>query len=248
MSVKLALVDLRTRIHAVLDLLFPRLCLGCDVELAGAEVLVCGPCRVVLEAPFAARCRKCAQEVDASRRSASSCPACRSSDFAFQGVVAALRYRGPVRGIVLSIKFGRRAEGADVLATRLVAAIVHARLERRIDVVVPVPLHPLRRLVRGFDQAELLARAVARRLHKPIATRALWRRRYTRQQARLDRAHRSGNVSAIFGAGLRARRVRGKRVLLVDDVMTSGATANAAALALRALGARTVTVAVAARG
>ncbi|MBK6939945.1 MAG: ComF family protein [Planctomycetes bacterium] len=242
------IVRLRAWLCSTLDLFFPRHCLGCESDLVGTESLVCGRCRVVVEQRNAQRCARCASEIDAARRTRASCRTCRDVVFAFRGAVAALRYRGPVRSIVLAIKFGRRAEGVEVLADRLADAILARRTDRRIDVVVPIPLHPLRRLVRGFDQAERLAVAVARRLQKPCVRLALRRARATRRQATLRRAERVRNVRTSFVAGWLAFRVRGRRVLLVDDVMTSGATAQAAAAVLLAAGARVVIVAVAARG
>lgn len=153
-----------------------------------------------------------------------------------------------MRAVVLAIKFGRRCDGVDVLAARLEAALREQRVDARIDVVVPIPLHPLRRMTRGFDQAELLARALARRLGKPCLRFALRRRRHTRRQATLRRGDRAENVRGSFAPGVLAFRVRDRRVLLVDDVLTSGATAHTAASVLLECKARTVTVAVAARG
>lgn len=241
-------VRLRVWSRSVLDLFFPRRCLGCEADLVADESLVCGRCRVVVLQRDVRRCARCGSEIDSDRRTRATCRVCRDTAFAFRGVVAALRYRGPVRSIVLSIKFGRRAEGVEVLADRLADAIRERRVDRRVDVVVPIPLHPLRRLARGFDQAERLAVAVAQRLRMPCVRLALRRARYTRRQATLRRAERVLNVRTSFVAGWLAFRVRGRRVLLVDDVMTSGATAQAAARVLMESGARSVIVAVAARG
>ncbi|MBL8769600.1 MAG: ComF family protein [Planctomycetes bacterium] len=240
--------DARRLVRLGLDLFFPRRCLGCDDELLLDDHLVCGRCRVALVQDPVRRCAKCASELVQPRKTRGSCPVCRERAFAFRGVVAALRYRGPVRAIVLAIKFGRRAEGVTVLADRLVAELEAHGVLRRIDVVVPIPLHPLRRLTRGFDQAELLAAAVADRIGKPLLRHVLRRRRNTRRQATLRRSERADNLRSGFAPGILSFSVRGRRVLLVDDVLTSGATAHAAAIVLRACKANSVTVAVAARG
>jgi ComF family protein len=114
------------------------------------------------------------------------------------------------------------------------------------DLVVPVPLHPRRLVERGYNQAALLAAEVAIELGAPLAARALVRVRHTPQQARADRASRLDNVREAF----RARRpasLRGRRVVLVDDVATTGSTLTACAEALLAAGAASVTAVVIAR-
>jgi ComF family protein len=114
-------------------------------------------------------------------------------------------------------------------------------------VVVPVPLHPTRLAERGYNQAALLAAAAARELPAPLEPRALRRRRPTLQQAHLARARRLENVAGAFAPGPRAPSVLGRRVLLVDDVATTGATLAACARALREAGAASVTPVVVAR-
>ncbi|MFG0319356.1 MAG: ComF family protein, partial [Planctomycetota bacterium JB042] len=160
--------------------------------------------------------------------------------------VAGLRYGGPARDVVLAVKFSGRREGLRVLAEGLGRALVETGLARRVSLVVPVPLHPWRRLGRGFDQAEELARLVGRALGLPVVAGALRRRRLTSPQARRAPGERAGAMERAFGRGARSRRVRGRAVLLIDDVMTSGATADAAAGALLDAGARAVFVGVAA--
>jgi ComF family protein len=125
-----------------------------------------------------------------------------------------------------------------------------ARAARRAgldgDIVVPVPLHPCRLAERGYNQAALLAAEVATALSRPLAACALARTRHTLQQARLTRLERAGNVAAAFRVP-RPRMIRGRRVILVDDVATTGATLGACREALLAAGAASVTVVVVAR-
>ncbi len=130
---------------------------------------------------------------------------------------------------------------AAPLGRLLVSAIPR---DQSFDIVAPVPLHWRRRLARGFNQSELLARAVARRYGlRPIGI--LKRRRWTAVQAGLTHARRRANVAGAFVAP--AKAVRGRRVLLVDDVMTTGATLAACAGALKRAGARYVAVLTLAR-
>jgi ComF family protein len=118
-------------------------------------------------------------------------------------------------------------------------------LEQRFDIIVPAPLHWVRWLQRGFNQSHLLARELRRRLRIPVVN-ALRRRKMTRAQAGLTRAGRRVNVAGAFSAR-RTSAVRDRRVLLVDDVMTTGATMNACAGALKRAGAGHITVLTLAR-
>jgi ComF family protein len=117
-----------------------------------------------------------------------------------------------------------------------------------VDAVVAVPLHALRRYERGYNQAELIARPVAQALAKPLVAGALKRTRGTDRQARLSALERRKNVEDAFEVRARgSEAIKGKKLLLVDDVMTTGATFGAAARALKKSGARAVYGAIAAR-
>jgi ComF family protein len=128
------------------------------------------------------------------------------------------------------------------LGERLASAIPR---DQRFDLIIPVPLHWRRRFQRGFNQAALLAARVARRYAVPVVV-AVRRRRATATQAGLSNAKRRANVAGAFEVR-RPRAVAGRRILLVDDVMTTGATASACAAALKRAGARYVAVLTLAR-
>jgi ComF family protein len=159
-------------------------------------------------------------------------------------VLAFALFGGPVAAALRRLKYGDRPDIAGPLGHLLRHAARAARI--RADVVVPVPLHPARLAERGYNQAALLGASAARQLGVPLEARALRRTRATEQQARLDRASRRDNVAGAFV--VRALdRVRGRRVVLVDDVATTGATLDACTGALREAGAATVTSLVVAR-
>jgi ComF family protein len=147
-------------------------------------------------------------------------------------------YAGPLRAAVHRLKYGGEPGLADDLGA-LVALEVARDLAAGavIDALVPIPLHPSRALARGYDQAALLAHAVAVRTALPLR-RALRRVRAGRPQVELDRVARAANVRRAFLS--EAGSLRGLRVALVDDVATTGATIADAAAAARAAGARTV--------
>lgn len=196
--------------------LFPVACLGCGRELSGEQPLhLCAACRARLRPPL---------------------PAPAESGPAGLRILSLWRYQPPLDAVILALKFRRLDYLGRHLAEELATAF-GARLEGA-ELVVPVPLHWSRRVARGFDQAERIAVPLAVRLGLPVG-RSLKRRRATRAQARLGREARRANLADAFRVG-RAAGVAGRRILLVDDVATTGATLEAAAAALRAAGAAEV--------
>lgn len=145
-------------------------------------------------------------------------------------VVAVAEHEGIAREAVHALKFGER-HAISAMMGRLMAG---AALSHGVDIVVPVPLHPARRRERGYDQAAMLARHIARSLDKPCRKKALQRVRKTKQQVSLDGIHRHENVRGAFAP---RERLQGETILLVDDVLTTGATMSAAAEAARDAGA-----------
>ncbi len=188
-------------------------------------------------------CSACDAPVD--RRSV-FCVACAAAvaRAAPSPVVAFAIYGGAISTALRRLKYGDRSDLARPLGHLLRRAARDASLEA--DLVVPVPLHAARLAERGYNQAALLAAAAACELGAPLEPRALVRTRHTPQQARLPRAQRLQNVSGAFRVRVPAR-VRGRRVVLVDDVATTGATLDACIAALREGGADAVTALVVAR-
>jgi ComF family protein len=143
-------------------------------------------------------------------------------------------YGGAMAEAIVRLKYGRRSD----LAARLGQSMIE-RVPRDVDLVVPVPLHPMRAAERGFNQSALLARPIARALRLPFGPRVLERIRDTARQAALDRTNRLVNVRAAFRCR-DPRAVAGKRILLVDDVRTTGATIAECCEALATAGSSTV--------
>lgn len=171
------------------------------------------------------------------------CRLCRSGLTGFRRAFAYGEYDGTLRTLIHLLKYS----GVEPLAQPLGAMLSRA-LPRHIefDAIVPMPLHWYRKWRRGFNQSELLAKVLSGRTGLPLITDAMTRRRSTAPQAGLSGAQRRLNVSGAF-AVKRRHLIEGRRVLLVDDVMTTGATAGTCAAALRRAGASEVSVLTLAR-
>lgn len=145
------------------------------------------------------------------------------------------------RDLVTSLKYGNRLDVAPAMAGWMVRA--GAELIDQADIVVPVPLHRFRLWQRRYNQSAELARAIARKTDLPLADQALIRRKHTKPQVGLTAAQRKTNVAGVFKVPQHAKiMVAGRSVLIVDDVLTTGATINAAARALKKAGAEQVLV------
>ncbi len=174
------------------------------------------------------------------------CGACSVEMPPFAGARSFGYYTGEISRLVQGFKFERRRNLVGLLAPLLAAAFGATWSRSDFDVVVPLPLHPRRQRERGFNQAALLASRLAKSLVVPCSQGALARVRDTPPQVGLTDAERLRNVRAAFECRRQAP-VAGRRVLLVDDVMTTGATASSATEALCEAGARSVAVLTVAR-
>ena len=226
-----------------LDLAFPPACASCRVPLSGGgAVLLCADCREA----FVDRRPTCARCGSVAPGTTPSCPRCREARFFFEKALRLGAYDGPLRAAVLRTKnqFGR---GLAIALGDLLAARHADELSAwKPDAVVPVPMHWSRRMWRGGNSPQVVAERLAARLGIPLASHLLARRRRTALQASLPPSRRAANVRGAFRA--RAHRdLPGSRLLLVDDVMTTGATLNEASRTLSRAGAGSLAVAVLAR-
>ena len=231
--------------RSLLHLLLPVSCLGCGEPLFSSSPLgLCSPCRGKLAPLGRAACAVCAGRLDAFEPPPGyRCGACRARPPSFDRLLALWTYRPPLDAVVQGLKFRR----LDYLGRHLALALADELGEALdgFDAIVPVPLHWRRRLARGYNQAERIASPLAARLGLPLVP-ALRRTRRTPPQTSLGKAARLANLRQAFRVP-RPGRVRGLRLLLVDDVATTGATLDMAAGALRQAGAAGVTAVVAAR-
>ncbi len=231
--------------EGAIGLVYPAQCPGCGAAV-GRFGALCPACWAEAEFVGEGACAGCGAPMPAGLEEGDRCDACATMPRVWQGARAALVYRGAGRRLVLALKHGDRADLVPVLGGWLAEAA--APLVVPGMVVVPVPLHPRRLLRRRYNQAGLLAGVVARAHGLALLPGGLARRRHTPMQGHGSLAERFDNLrGAMAVPARRAARVRGRPVLLVDDVMASGATLSVAAEAVLEAGAASVSVAVLAR-
>src|SRR5215471_6758193 len=229
----------------IASLLYPPSCPICSASVGVREYL-CTGCEAKLSRIVPPFCAKCSEPFDGAITTTFSCANCAHRSLHFDAAVSAYRSRGIVRHVILNFKYGRQIHLRHLVARWLVAAFDDERLrERRFDAIVSVPVHPARQRERGFNQAAVLAQWLSAHLSLPVCP-ALERIRCTTTQTAFDRSERMQNLRGAF----RLRKkldVRRLRVLLIDDVLTTGSTLSECARALKKAGAQSVHAATAAR-
>jgi ComF family protein len=236
-------------VQAVWDLAFPPHCSFCGHDwdsAAGDRIGLCGDCRTCLGRPLGTVCRRCARIVPEIDGDEADCFQCRKTKLRFSRTICLSKYDSELRTAVLRLKRSRSEALAFALAELLFAHRGDDLKSLAADILVPIPMHWRRRWRNGVNNPELLAEQLGRRLHVSVVSRSLVRRRHTPTQTGLSPPERLLNVRGAF-AVRRGRPLVGRRILLIDDVMTTGATCNEATRCLLESGAAEVSVATLAR-
>ena len=238
---------LRVWVEAASGLLYPPHCAGCGEAVGPRDAGLCRGCRRARQRLGGSRCAICGQPYGGAITASFRCMNCGDRAWFFDFATAAYRSRGVVRDLIHQFKYNHRMHLRHLLARMLCEGFRDPRLqEQRPSALVPVPLHPTRQREREFNQAVVLASLAGARLGLPVDP-CLERTRYTLTQTHFHRDERFANLEGAF-ALRRGAEVTGRDLVLVDDVLTTGSTADACARVLREAGASSVVVITVARG
>lgn len=230
---------LRRGFRELLDILLPRLCCGCVGRIIEPEAIVCRSCLSRVPALFEPICILCGCP-DARITEVGRCKACPPGKAWFQKARACTTFAGMAQEIVHRLKYHRQPQYARIMVDAMLALQnTEAKTLFAADLIVPVPLHSVRRRERGFNQTEVIAKLLSEKTGIPFTGRALVRIRPTTSQIRLKKRARRKNVENAFQCG-QPDLVYGRRILLVDDVYTTGSTVNECARMLMLAGAESV--------
>lgn len=231
---------LNTLYKAVCHFFFPRLCRCCKGALAYKEAApLCPSCTEKLRTPGPLICRRCGRVLASGGAHCFACRGSKGATYKCRLIRSAFVFNAPARSLVHALKYQNALVLAGYMGEQMAARFAAYPELSGADCVMAVPLFPARYRKRGFNQSELLARAFASALHLPVEASNLRRVRDTGSQTKLGREARLKNVAGAFICKNPAR-VRGKTILLIDDVCTTGATLEACAIALKQAGAKRV--------
>lgn len=235
-------------VDAGLNLIYPAVCQICREERATKdESYICTSCRKkvrVIEPPF---CSKCGTPFEGDIGGMFECSECKEVELKFDSARAAVRVNAFMLDVVHKYKYARWMWFEKFLGELLVQAAIPELSKERWDMIVPVPLHSLKKREREFNQADRLAKYLSSALHVPMNTKILKRVAPTQSQTRLTRQERTENVKKAF-ALREPLDLKGMNIILIDDILTTGATTSACAGILRKAGAAKIQVWTVARG
>jgi ComF family protein len=231
-------LNLRALAEDLLDLFLPRGCLGCGDRISPEEEesLVCGRCRTLLRCPPAPRCPRCDVPFGTGRPREALCLECESWPEILRSARAAVVMEPPADALVHALKYDGWRSLGSLMGRRMAEVCIQVSGG---PLIVPVPTTSRRQRVRGYNQATVLAQVVSKRLELPLVDGLL--RSHGGTQVRAGPRERREKVAGAFRVVSSARsRIRGRDVILIDDVLTTGATASSAAVALGEGGAGSV--------
>lgn len=237
----------RAGVMAVLDVCYPRPCEGCGGDAGAGGGHLCWDCLAKAVYIVDPMCARCGDPVDGVVEHAFECGWCRRTRPAFVAARSVVRFRGPLRHALHRFKYNHATHLSSDFGGLLAGCVSAHFAAQRFDAVTYVPLHPSKARERSYNQSRLLAEALGRRLGLPVGRQVLERVRFTQTQTRLSAEERKRNVHGAFRARL-PDWIDGRRWLLVDDVMTTGATVDECARVLNGHGAVSVFVVTVARG
>ena len=228
--------------HTVLDLFYPRTCFHCNCNLNDSgEVYLCHTCKEQIPYVKDTYCTRCGatQGPYATAKEDEGCSRCKGKKFYFDTVTPITHFDGVTKALIHKFKYAKLRFLCQTL-NEIATTRPHLKtIVQEVDIIVPVPLHWIKKFHRGFNQSELLSRGIQNHFSKPVSVRNLCRIRNTVSQTYLSKTKRRENVHNAFKVK-RPGLFAGKSILLVDDVLTTGVTASECARKLKEAGAERV--------
>ena len=236
---------LRGFFEGIINIIYPKICLSCRrplKEKSGVDNFVCNVCYSQIKRNLPPFCACCGRHLEKKQFARNLCPDCIRARPHFDRAFSPCVYDGVIKELIHQFKYNSK----DYLGTTLSRFMVDFIKEydfpmEHLDAIVPVPLHKIRLREREFNQAQILSNHLAREFKKDLVEKCLMRRRYTRTQTELEPHQRLVNVKGSFSV-INEKYIKGKNILLVDDVLTTGATSSEAASTLKEAGAHIVFV------
>jgi ComF family protein len=218
---------------AAFDLLIPPVCVGCSQKLDDGKAMLCAKCSAKIKAVSPHGCPKCGSPLEEGH-----CAACHDFNYDFDLARAVYSYDEPLTSMIHNLKYREHTKSTGFLAKGIAGYISEQPQYQNSDFITAVPLHPVRKRERGYNQSELIARKVSK-LTGIKYIEAVKRSRYTASQTMLHKEQRLHNLNGAFRINRKAD-LRGKSIILLDDVFTTGSTINEISKTLHAAGAAKV--------
>ncbi|MDO9391419.1 MAG: ComF family protein [bacterium] len=233
---------LKSLLHSLLNFIFPPFCASCHQKILQPESgLICEACWDSLVKWRPDCCQRCGAQLPAqpSHEMPMLCPKCRIPDWACADIRAIGPFKTPLADAIHLLKYSDRRSVVKKLSEYMEQSLSGADHYKSSDLILSVPLHPARKRERGYNQAQLLAQALGKTWNKPCPENIIARARHTQTQTKLNKQQRLENVKDIFSVK-KPELVRGKTIILIDDVLTTGATIGSCAGKLLEAGASKV--------
>jgi len=235
---------LRRFINGLADIVYPKTCLACKNKIKGqaADNFVCLKCWADIKRNLPPFCSSCGRQLDKKNLYKNICPACLKTKLHFDRAFSPCVYTGVIKNLIHEFKYKNKDYLGALLSKLMIEFIKEYNLPMDyLDFIIPVPLHKSRLREREFNQAQILSEHIAAEFKKGLLTDVLLRQRKTQTQTQLESNERFLNVRGSF-AVTKWEAIKGKNLLLIDDVLTTGATSSEAALSLKNAGANIVFV------
>ena len=228
----------------LLNIIYPRICMICRTRLGKNAIdnLICPHCWAKIKKNTHPVCAICGRKLTKKHIHKKVCPDCQRQHFFFDRAFSPCVYEGIIRQLIHKFKYQNK-DYLSALLSKLLIEFMHKNsiMNNLFDLIVPVPLHRTKLREREFNQSELLARRIAVEFSIPLSQSNLWCEHHRQPQMELDKELRWANIKGCFALRNPAK-VKGKKILLVDDVLTTGATCSEAAFVLKDAGASCVFV------